>query len=168
MGLIRLNDQSLTAVTSAGLPSGTVLQVVQGTPPTSHYLQTSTAFTDVPDFTASITPQSSSSKILVMVTARLDNNAGNTVNARGHIALLRGTTIIHKQFVGVYIGDSGAANRNAYDSVSLSSLDSPATTSQVTYKIQIASETTSNTTRIEGSPSSSSTYSSFTLMEIAG
>ena len=168
MALIKLNNQSLTAVTSAGLPSGTVLQVVQGTPPTSHYLQTSITLADVPDFTASITPQSSSSKILVMVTGRVDNNAGNTINARGNIALLRGTTIIHRQFVGAYIGDSGATNRNFYDSISLSSLDSPATTSQVTYKIQIASAATANTIRIEGSPSSSNTYSSFTLMEIAG
>ena len=168
MALTKLNNQSLTAVTSAGLPSGTVLQVVQGTPPTSNYSQTSTTFADATGFTASITPQSSSSKILVMFTGRIDNYSGNNVNTRGHIALLRGTTIIHKQFVGVYIGDTGAANRNAYDSINLSSLDSPATTSQVTYKIQIASETTSNTTRIEGSPSSSSTYSSFTLMEIAG
>ena len=31
MALTKLNNQSLTAVTSAGLPSGTVLQVVTGT-----------------------------------------------------------------------------------------------------------------------------------------
>ena len=168
MALTKLNNQSLTAVTSAGLPSGTVLQVVQGTPPTSSYSQTSTSFADATGFTASITPQSSSSKILVMFTGRIDNSSGNTVNTRGHIALLRGTTIIHKQFVGAYIADSGASNRNFYDSINLSSLDSPATTSQVTYKIQMASETTSNTINIEGSPASSNTYSSFTLMEIAG
>ncbi len=168
MGLIRLNNQSLTAVSA--LPAGVggkVLQVVQGTPPSSSYAQTATTFADATGFTASITPQSSNSKILVTFIGRIDNNGGNQVNNRGHIALVRGTTILNNQFVGAYYADGSPSNRNIYDSISLSSLDSPATTSQVTYKIQIRSETTANSIQIEGSPPSSNIYSSFTLMEIA-
>lgn len=45
MALIKLNNQSLTNVTSAGLPSGTVLQVVQNTfAPASNERTTSTSY----------------------------------------------------------------------------------------------------------------------------
>jgi hypothetical protein len=39
MALIKLNNQSLTAVTSAGLPSGTVLQVPATTSSVTYALQ---------------------------------------------------------------------------------------------------------------------------------
>ena len=169
MALIKLNNQSLTNVSA--LPAGVggkVLQVVQGTPPSSQYSQTSTSLLDATGFTASITPQSINSKILVMFTGRIDNTSSGNVNNRGSIVLLRGTTVIQRQFVGTYYGDGSPNNRNTYDSVSLTGLDSPATTSQVTYKIQLASAATSNSITIEGTPTSTDVFSSFVLTEIAG
>jgi hypothetical protein len=61
MALIKLNNQSLTAVTSGGLPSGTVLQVVQTLITTGASI-TSTTHVDSA-LTVNITPSSTTSKI---------------------------------------------------------------------------------------------------------
>ena len=64
MALIKLNNQSLSNVTSAGLPSGTVLQVVYAKSTSTTFTSTSSSYADV--VTATITPSSSSSKVLVL------------------------------------------------------------------------------------------------------
>ena len=66
MALIKLNNQSLSAVTSAGLPSGTVLQVQSSVQTGSEISQTGSAFT-ASGHTVTITPASSSNKILIML-----------------------------------------------------------------------------------------------------
>ena len=86
MALIKLNNQSLTAVTSAGLPSGTVLQVVNAT----YSIQTSTTSTTFVStgLTATITPTSSSNKILCIYSTGAQNNS----SANGSkFTLFRGT-----------------------------------------------------------------------------
>lgn len=169
MALIRLNNQSLTNITSAGLPSGSVLQVV-GNTPFSTNVNTSNATTSAVDasgFTASITPISTSNKVLVIFTARVDNSNNTSVNNRGTIWLVRGSTQIASRFVGVYQGDGTPSNRNNYNAVSLTVLDTPATTSEVTYKIQTASAATANSITIYGDISDYE-QASLVLMEIAG
>jgi len=66
MALTKLNNQSLSAVTSAGLPSGTVLQVQSSVQTGSSIGQTGTTFT-ASGHTVTITPASSSNKILIML-----------------------------------------------------------------------------------------------------
>tara|TARA_R110001592_G_scaffold5126_5_gene28472 strand:- start:23235 stop:23753 length:519 start_codon:yes stop_codon:yes gene_type:complete len=172
MALTKLNNQSLAAVTSAGLPSGSVIQVVQGVTPTSSYEMSSTTLADATGFNASITPQSSSSKILVLFTARLQNTNSNGLNNRGSILIKRGSTVIQRRFVGAYyalgVGDGSPSNRNNYHSVSLTNLDSPATTSQVTYQVQLASADTGNSMRLTAESAPDNYHSNFILMEIAG
>jgi len=126
MGLIRLK--------SSNFPSGSVLQTVSNTPfsTNTNTANSTTSAVDASGFSASITPISTSSKVLVMFTARVDNSNDTNVNNRGTIWLARGSTLIASRFVGVYQGDGSPSNRNNYNAVSLTILDTPATTSSVT------------------------------------
>ena len=70
MALTRINNQALTNVTSAGLPSGSVLQVVTVDDNTRRHFENRTALTWYDDYTAlniSITPKSNNSKLLFFV-----------------------------------------------------------------------------------------------------
>lgn len=78
MALIKLNNQSLTAVTSAGLPSGTVLQVVN----TTHNAQVNIQGTTAVEYTGistSITPKATGSHILCTVKLYAGNNYGGGI-----------------------------------------------------------------------------------------
>lgn len=122
------------------LPSGTtgagkILQVVQDTK-TDTFSTNTTSFVDVTGLSVSITPSSASSKILVLVNMNVSNN--ETYHAA---RLMRDATVIA-------VGDSAGSRiqstfhgGNIYSyhiaSESMAWLDSPATTSSVTYKMQI-------------------------------
>ena len=172
MATIISGDSGGTAVTTA---TQKILQVVQS-------VKTDTAsvgggtFADI-GLSASITPSSSSSKILVQVQASTGSTVGYSMKTR----LMRGSTAIHigdaagnrprasTENTGIYASTS---NLSSFP-VSIIFLDSPSTTSAVTYKVQYASYGT-NTVYINrtGSDSNTSEYdartaSSITLMEVA-
>jgi len=113
---------------------GHVIQVVQGTELGSQTAITSTSYTDV-GLSASITPVSTNSKILVLYQLtghlRLDTTSAQTA----HVQLLRGSTSI-----AITLGRQRFANTSgttfAPITVTNNYLDSPATASAVTYKIQ--------------------------------
>ena len=67
MAIIKPNNNTISAITAlpAAIPTGKVLQVVQDTKLDTSYIQ-STSFTDI-GLSASITPSSSSNKVLVTV-----------------------------------------------------------------------------------------------------
>jgi hypothetical protein len=141
------------AVTAAKLASGAartnfgagaVLQVVSVTK-TDTFSTTSTSYVDITGLSASITPSSSSSKILVVASI-----GGNTRNALGGAPiLLRDSTIINQaasdgsrgrgSFSGSLHTGDGSGDAVMVFSVNTTCLDSPATTSSVTYKTQIKS-----------------------------
>ena len=125
---------NLTGSLPAGM-GGKILQVVQDTK-TDTFSTSSTSFVDVTGLSVSITPSSTSSKILVMVSLSL----GTDLSSHVPVKLMRDSTAIA-------IGDSaGSRNRatfhlSAYnnytiDSYNMTWLDSPATTSATTYKVQ--------------------------------
>lgn len=130
------------AVNTALAGSGGVLQVVQ-TVKTSTFTTSSTSFTDVTGLSVSITPTSASNKILVLCYAVLSNtNTGG--NYYSFARLMRDATPI---FVGDAAGSrlqasysNTAPNSTVSQAAGVSYLDSPATTSSTTYKLQIASE----------------------------
>ena len=127
-GTIALTNQ-LTGMTSASMPSGSVIQVVSANTSTTVTIATTT-FTDT-GITATITPSYTSSKILVMATVAL--NHGNQEGIG--IKLLRGSTQIYangNQFSFLY--SDGVVDQ--YRRGSIYELDSPSTTSATTYKIQ--------------------------------
>jgi hypothetical protein len=113
--------------------AGNVLQVVNATYSTQVSSSTST-FADT-GLTATITPTSASSKILILVNQ--NGVAKQTSNTYAGLKLLRGSTVIVTFDFGA--GYNLATNPNHIGSSSTIYLDSPATTASITYKTQFAS-----------------------------
>lgn len=105
-----------------------ILQVIQGTTTTA-IGNTTTGYADT-TLSASITPQSSSSKVLVIVSQNIYSTGGTTgMNLR----LLRGATTLDTLADLVYGTNSGFL-----DHATMTYLDSPATTTATTYKTQFS------------------------------
>jgi hypothetical protein len=142
---------------------GKVLQVVQAVTTTETTI-TSTSLTDT-TITATITPTSATSKILVMITS----HAASYRDADGQYsgaAVLRGATTIMNYATDKFggIGAGGATFMFNRRFVTINYLDSPATTSATTYKLQASISTTANSAYLTFQGSSSP--STIILMEI--
>jgi hypothetical protein len=136
--------------------AGTVLQVVQSTYTTSTSNSTGT-YADT-GLTASITPKFSTSKILVIANqmgVRKINDTGVNFN------LCRNGTNINN-FV-TFVAGTSSTSEMAVGSCVFTYLDSPATTSTVTYKTQFASRTAPSVVNVQYLTATST----ITLMEIA-
>jgi len=138
-----------------------LLQVVTGS--TATYASTAgSTFIDT-NLTATITPTSASSKILILV-----NQAGLvkfSSNTGVSLRLLRGSTTL-LQFEEA----AGFTNSTAFNGISGSSacyLDSPATTSATIYKTQFASQNNTNGVGVQNFNSAAAANSTITLMELA-
>ena len=152
---------------------GKVLQVVQ-THKTDTSSTTSTSFTDVSGFSANITPASTSNKILVLVTI---GGMGENAVSQAFFRLDRNGSVVG---VGDAVGNrkqiSGASvyisNNTAMGSTAFNYLDSPSTTSSLTYKIQFSANAGTVFVNRSHTDSDATTTSrgtsSITLMEIAG
>jgi len=146
--------------TPAAGGGGKVLQVVFGSTSTETFSSTNT-FVDT-NLTATITPTSATSKILVIVSQASVAKINDT---RVTIQLLRGATVILR--MGDGNAHTGTAIRNNIGTVSASFLDAPATTSATTYKTQFASQgNAAQVTVQEYFATSSAGVSTITLLEI--
>lgn len=140
-----------------------VLQVIQGTTTTTTTCINNT-FKDT-TLTASITPQSTSSKILVVVfqngCAKSAVNVFNSIN----LQLMRGATVISSMGTAVGYSQAVASNNIAANigTISTMYLDSPATVSATTYKTQFANQGNDATVTVQDS----SAMSTITLFEIS-
>lgn len=149
-------------------PLGKIGQVVSTTK-TDGFSTSSTAVTDVTGLSVSITPTSTSSKILILV----DGNVSDTgPTYEGAMKLFRDSTEICK-------GTNGSATNIGFDNArrnsggneskkfSMNFLDSPNTTSTITFKIAIKLNQ-SNTFYINrtGSSDTNSLASTITVMEV--
>lgn len=124
---------------SSTVTSGKILQVVQATK-TDTASVTGTTFSSV--FTASITPSSSSSTVLVFASLSVGQAASNFVNlrlTRSSSTLLQGDTAGSRTRVTTQANPGGAGVMAA---ANITYMDSPASTSAQTYAIEIASHTT--------------------------
>lgn len=139
---------------AAASGGGKVLQVVEGSYSTQ--VDNSTTTYQDTNLTADITPSSASSKILVIVKQAGYKDSGNAENAL-IVQLLRDSTSIDTA-VGFY----SASALIMYGTLSLMKLDSPNTTSQITYKTQFKN----NTAATKVSVQAGSYPSRITLMEI--
>jgi hypothetical protein len=119
---------------------GKVLQVVSATTATSTSI-TSATYTDT-TITATITPTSASSKILVLASsiAYLYRTTGNEFGAGAR--LLRGATVLYTNQNSMGIGGENVGGKSLSNMNSWVYLDSPATTSATTYKIQAKTDGT--------------------------
>ena len=144
---------------------GKVLQVVNATI-TSQTTIATTTLTDT-GITATITPTLSTSKTLVMIMASQYSSRTSIYNWT-EAQVLRGATAIvdfttgDRYFTGIEMGNATSTYLHAVSGISY--LDSPATTSATTYKLQAAmnNATSSGTTYFQ----LNSTPSSIILMEI--
>lgn len=159
-------------VPDANAPSGSVIQVVQTTLTTSS-AYSSTSYADISGLAATITPQSTTSKILVMYRVNGSNNSASNMNA---LQITRNTTAVgngsnsgqlpcHSAVRGQY------SDGNPLWTSSGEFLDSPSSTSALTYQIQYRVD--GATGYINRDPSNGATLnyatplSTITLMEIA-
>ena len=131
-----------------GVPTGGgggIIQVKQ-TLKTDSFHTTSQSYTDITGMTISITPKFNTSKILLQCNIQF----GGALNLYAPVRLLRGSTHIGQSTV--YSGGqtnatfslnltdvSGTASQYKIFSTVYQILDSPATTSEVTYKLQVSS-----------------------------
>jgi hypothetical protein len=115
--------------------AGKVLQVVSTTK-TDTFSSASTTFIDITGMTVSITPTSASSQILVFLVS---NCTVSITSAPQVFNLVRNSTAICQPSTSpTYFGTVTPYNQNADNSWgwSMLFLDSPATTSATTYKLQ--------------------------------
>jgi hypothetical protein len=145
-----------------------VVQVKQATK-LDTFSTTSTTFVDVTGLSVSITPTSASNKVLFVVTIGGMGNTGSYVNI---LQLLRGSTNILTPTGGtdpgaiqLYQGSAGTGD-NWCLAQGLTVLDSPATTSATTYKVQ--ARVNNGTLHINRLPSNSNftAVSTVTVMEV--
>jgi hypothetical protein len=185
MSLLKVNslqDLSSDAIITEGviaasaLPAGGILQVVSTTK-TDPFTTASTTFVDLTGLSVSITPRSISSKIYVSFTSLVsgDGNIQSTM-----LRLMRDSTAVgigdasasRSQISTAFYAGNDASNVNSFAGVSSAFVDSPATTSSLTYKVQIRTSGdpafVNRGNSDSDSPGSPRGVSTITVMEVAG
>jgi hypothetical protein len=172
---LTLTVPAVTGTLLTNKSAGIVLQVVSTTK-SDTFSTTSTSLTDVTGLSVTITPSSTSSKILVIASVSMGTPNTNFA----YFNLLRGSTALA-------VGDTssgrpsatgmsfaGVSNEGILNVIPVTFLDSPSSTSALTYKIQIRCATSGNAYINRSHRDSASTdydvrlASTITVMEIAG
>jgi hypothetical protein len=155
-GTILTTGSSGQSIPKAALPTGSVLQVVEGTT-ASETFTTSTSYQST-NLSASITPTSSTSKILIIVSSTLYTSSSTyPVSA----TIFRGATnIASSNSEGVLFWGEGAS---AWVKCASTFLDSPSSTSSLTYALHIKSGNAGTNV----GANRNNTRNSIILMEIA-
>ena len=158
--------QGQTTAANVKMPAGHILQTLQGGR-TTFFVTSSSTYADVVSQT--ITPKYSSSKILITVSGCGSAQNNNAL----YFKLLRGSTEINAGTGGGYYNVAGAITSDNSSSgfdvkgFSIVFLDSPATTSATTYKLQAAA--VNGTARVGGRQSNTdiAVPTRITVMEIS-
>jgi hypothetical protein len=153
---------------------GKVLQVVS-TVKTAAQDTTSTTPVDVTDLSVNITPSSTSNKVLVLVNI---NNIGNSTSQSTFFRILRGSTVLTsnssgsaadtKDAFGSGGGGGTLSNSQKIGSASITYLDSPSSTSALTYKVTMEVDGGTGTINRWQINNDVASVSTLTLMEISG
>jgi hypothetical protein len=168
-------------IPKAALPTGSVLQVVQTAKTDTFVTSATVTDTAVTGLTVSITPTSSSSKILVFCNLGIaaENAQGGatklTRTISGSTTQLSLADTAGSRSRGSFAGSAYRGNASNYLLMlwhqSLTYLDSPATTSAITYGVQVSSISTGTYINRTGTDSDSADMyrgvSYITVMEIA-
>ena len=160
-----------TVLTTTNPKAGNIIQVVSTTKTDTTSTTTSGSFTDISGMSVSITPSSTSSKILILIT--LGSISSSASGIAVGFRLLRDSTAVgnasstamRSGFTNVYTG--GGTGDEYLLSASHNFLDSPSSTSALTYKIQWRNS--SATTYLGKYPSNNDNNgsSTITVMEVA-
>ena len=170
LGRLAIGTTGQVLTVSGGVPvwsapagGGKVLQVVAATYSTQQ-TTTSSTYADS-NLSASITPSSTSSKVLVLVDTNGIISTGSN-NARGGLRLLRGSTVLSYISTGlVYFTYSNNQSMGGVGA-SIAYLDSPSTTSSTTYKTQVNNNGGAGTIYFQFDDGTNGTTSSIVLLEI--
>ena len=163
-----LPDGSVTADDIGSLPAGSVLQVVYGSSNTSSSTTTAGSGGELTAVSASITPSSSSNKVLLIgrIPTRIEAVSSGDIWTSAYI--YRGATAISpvpakNHEIGHSWGGS-VSNADPRFVYFIQTLDSPSTTSATTYSIKLQLYSATGILQVnEGGYF----YSTITLMEIA-
>ena len=158
MAIIKPNNNTISAITAlpAAITTGKVLQTIYAVT-SSQVDLTSATWTDT-GASASITPSSTSNKILVLASVGgINRHSGDT---EAQFRILRDSTSI---------ANTKGMNNNSNNFLSapaavMNELDTPSSTSSLTYKIQFKNRDAAGTVSV----CSNSADTSITLLEIAG
>jgi hypothetical protein len=174
-GWVEVSDLDSTGAISTDL--FTVMKNVQSAAKTSVASTTSQTYSDISGLSVTITPTFSSSKILIF--GDIQGSSDDVGDGVCHIRLLRGATAIH-------VGDASGSTTQTSASFSgrvmninpaytgaFHVLDSPATTSATTYKLQFRMGTAGNVgsayvnrSQYEGGSTGARGVSTITAMEV--
>lgn len=161
----------------SSMTTGAVLQVVSTTKTDSFSLAATNTFTDITGLSVEITPTSTTSKIYVVVSVGgASQSAGGTQAyrlVRGSTAIGVGTASGNRQATSWRDGNGNTDTNISYGGRTFAFLDSPATVSATTYKLQlIVQDATGYINRSAADTDISAPYgtraaSTITVMEIA-
>ena len=162
-----------TIANAAGTQNKGVLQVVS-TCKTSQFTTTSTSYVDITGLNVAITPRSTSSKVLVVVGVGCMGNSASGYQT--FVVLERAisggaTTEIAKSTDAASIASSAMwLDNNTYSTgaASINFLDSPNTTSAITYTLQCKGGGNTAAINRRGDTTDDGTVSTITVMEIQG
>jgi|TARA_R100000149_G_scaffold62978_1_gene33627 hypothetical protein len=164
---ITLGESAGTLAIASGAKTsgfGKIGQVVQHLQTAVFTLSAQNTWTDITGYTASITPTTTSSKILVRVFGGVNHSTASSELYR--LKLLRGSTAIgvvndtHDHFW------SGYGNSNTPYNFGCEILDTPASTSSQTYKLQAYDTGSGTNVYIGGFGNAYNTLTGITLTEI--
>jgi len=138
-GTLITTGSSGQSIPKAALPTGSVLQVVNASS-TSVVTITTSTYTDT-GLTATITPTSASSKIIVLVNQECYVQRASNFQGAGLKILRNGTDVYTPITDGtgpydMYISATGATLVELATKYNVNYVDSPASTSALTYKTQ--------------------------------
>ena len=180
-GVVNSTTLADGAATGSKLGTGSIIKVLQ-TVKTDTFSRNGSSWGDITGMNQSITPISTSSKVFVMVDLKIGADHGDSDY---NFKIVRGST-------DIYIGDADGSKRRSsmgtgsygmpsntsdgqyrIEQVSLMYLDSPNTTSNINYKVQMINvggrTNYINRNHHNGNTAATPrTASSITLMEIAG
>jgi len=170
MAITRLggaNAISGTIPTSVAPGQGKVLQVVQAVK-TDAFTTSSTSYVDITGMSSSITPSSSSNKILISIDI-----GGHDTNISSGLKyqIVRDSTPVG---IGTISGNTacstgGTINNQRGEGMHMVYMDSPSSTSSITYKVQgFADGSNTLYVNFRNGATNVSSISTITLMEIAG
>ena len=161
-----------TLLTTTNPKAGNIIQVVQTVKSDTFSHTGNTSVTDVTGLNVTITPSSSSNKVLLLCFMNISNNNISRVQ------FVRGTTAIGipsaagNRPVGTASMNNGG-DTNVTDNLTMIFLDSPATTSATTYKVSFSNELNSSEFSVNRSRGDLNsivgvrTISTITAMEVA-
>ena len=117
--------------------------------------------------TLNITPSSTSHKVLVIVAPNTDGYVNLSDHRQFYLRLNRGSTVLMYKQIQIG-GEKNPTNNYVYGSIdgTMVYLDSPSSTSQITYTVAAKVSNTANNCNVRFNGTSSAGHSTMTLLEV--